>query len=226
MDSLTRKKLVVNIPPATLEAHKANYIQYNALQEVLREAYFTDVVRTAGIHLNVDYHMLGENKSETVKKLMQFMYNNRDFMVKVSLREGRAQELTDMDTFLGDMYNLSDKQEKFEEFIFHKNLIEEFFNNSDSNVSHSSIFNISLSKKGRRCMELRWFGTTLDINKFYSIIELGYALIYFCRSHKFHELDLEYFGRYVSCNAERYRNLHEILLDIPEISSYAVLTAQ
>ncbi len=218
--------LEFNIAPATLDAHKEQYKFYKELQECLVQFGFSDELTSAGIHLNIDYHMLGENRALTVRKLAQFMFNNEDFIVKVSCRKRGAQVMSDIHDQLGDLYNLSDKTEKFNEFVFHKNLIEQHFKQPDQAAALYSIFNFSLSKQGRRAMELRWFGTTLNIEEFYSIIEFGYAFIYFLREHDFHQLDLEYFGKYVARNAALYRNLHEKLLTLPEIASYAVLTAQ
>jgi hypothetical protein len=211
--SLDGGGIEANIPPMCLELHKEIAQQkliLNYLNE-LKEFGFSDEVLSAGIHLNLDYNMLGNNQKEkqkTIKNLCLFTYQNIDFMVNMSQRKRGAQRLADMYSFLGDVCNQNGSEENFTEFLIHKNFLIDFFSTDSAYDSHLSVFNLHVGKKGRKALEIRWFGPTLDLFKYYVILEFGHSLIIFCKTTD-KKLTEENFKSFITQNSNKYSNLFE-----------------
>lgn len=213
-----------NISPMCLTLHKTKEQQQIILDylEELKEFGFSDENLSAGIHLNIDYSMLGKNQAEkgkTIKHLCLFMYKNIDFMVNMSQRKRGAQRLADMYSFLGDLYNEQTSDESFTEFLTHKNFLVDFFSTNSEYDSHLSVFNIHLGKKGRKALEIRWFGTTLELFKYYVILEFGHSLISFCKSTTIKKLEEKDFKEFVTTNSNMYSNLFEYFISPKTISN-------
>lgn len=205
-----------NIPPMCLTLHKSDEIQEYLVEymDFLKYLGFSDESLSAGIHVNVDMSMLGRtqlDKSETVRKLCQFAFDNIDFVIKFSGRKRGAQILSDMYHFLGDVYNLKPKSENLREFLIHKNLLADFFM-SDNTSSHLSLFNMHAGKCGRDALEIRWFGTTLDIKEYYQILEFAVSLIRFSRESTFEKLSESDYIQYVKEHPTMYNNLLDKLI--------------
>lgn len=200
-----------NIPPMCMSLHKSKDVQ-KVLQKYMNylEYYgFSDQSISAGIHLNVDYSLLGKNRIEyanTLKNLCQFSYENIDFMVKMSGRKRNAQILSDMYHFLGDVYALKDPKQNLEEFLIHKNLLADHFI-SDNTSSHLSLFNLHIGKDGRNALEIRWFGTTLCLREYYEILEFGVGLVYYCRYSDISDLSVDKFVMFLEETPSKYDNI-------------------
>ncbi|MDV7397674.1 hypothetical protein RZS08_40110, partial [Arthrospira platensis SPKY1] len=64
-----------------------------------------------------------------------------------------------------------------------KRIIELYEVNNE--VEHSyfvELFNTTIFKDKRPCLEWRWFGSTLNVNKLMAFIEMGFALPRYCAS--------------------------------------------
>lgn len=202
----------VNIPPMCLTLHKSEETQntLKSYMENIKDLGFNCERLSAGIHLNIDYNFIGSTKQERsnlIKKVCEFAYNNIDFLILISGRKRGAQALSDMHAFLGDAYNVEHESVKLRNFTEHKKALSDFFLQDDENVAHFSIFNLWASKCGRRSLEVRWFGTTLDIDEYNSIVEFGFALIYFCKQATNSNLFKENFIQYILLYPVKYVNL-------------------
>lgn len=206
----------VNIPPMCLELHKSQEVQKQLLLLMIYmdDVGFSDQVLSAGIHVNIDLTMLGSNgaiRAETIKKLCQFVFDNIDYVIHLSGRKRGAQILSDMYHFLGDVYNTKPRKENLREFLIHKNLLADFFM-SDNTSSHLSLFNMHVGKCGRDALEIRWFGTTLDIKEYYQILEFAVSLIHFSRETTFEKLSESDYIQYVKEHPTMYNNLLDKLI--------------
>ena len=202
----------VNIAPRCLTLYKNTDFQKEFIKfmETAKNCGFSDEKLTAGIHLNIDYEFLGKNAKEravVIKKLCEFAFNNIDFMIKMSSRKRGAQILADMHSFLGDTYGIQDSRVKLKIFTEHRDNLVKFFKDDNHENAFNSIFNLWASKCGRRALEVRWFGTTLDVKEFNAIVEFGFAIVHFCKQTTEQNLFKENFINFVMLAPLTYPNL-------------------
>lgn len=215
-----------NIAPRCLTLYKNSGFQDNLkkFMETAKSLGFSDEKLTAGIHLNIDYDFLGENAKEralVIKKLCEFAFNNIDFMIRMSSRKRGAQILTDMNSFLGNTYGTEDPRIVFRSFSDHRDQIVKFFKDDNHKTSFNSVFNLWASKCGRRCLEVRWFGSTLNIEEFNSIVEFGFALIHFCKKSSNNNLLKENFIDFVLLEPSKYSNLTKRISSLYKLKNNA-----
>lgn len=212
--------LEIHTPIATLAAHRARTKDYKSLLQHLQELGFSYALGHAGIHLNIDYSLLGDTKAQqysSLMKLLLFVRNNNDFIVALSRREYNYQKHSDIFHMIGDPFgtlNHMDYERRVEETVSD---LKPYFMEDKALLTP---FNMNLSKLGRKCLEIRWFNSTLDVLDFMGIIEFIPAFVNFLKKDT--PLQLENFCEFVKNNYTKYTGLYSNLLDNPYSYPYSV----
>lgn len=200
--------------PATLKAHQALKSEYERLIRAFQQYGYNDIQGGDGIHTNIDYSLFGKDHVGAIERFLWFLFYNSDFMVSLSERKYNMQYRADMASQLGDeMRNWSDS-DYLNSFKKAKGGIVQSLRQSTSSGLFGRPLNFSVGRDGRRCLEWRWFGSTQDINKFMSIIELSFALPAFSGAQKTEDaMTLPAFCSYVRENMETYPHLFQVMVE-------------
>lgn len=102
----------------------------------------------------------------------------RDLLYKVSNRIHLSSDRSDMDFFIGNRwghFTKEDKATKYEAFI--NILVEGFKKKRETNL-----LGIRIYPDGRPLIELMWYGSTLDVDVFYTQVDFTYSLKTFSKS--------------------------------------------
>jgi hypothetical protein len=214
--------------PTSLEAHSRLRTEYVNLLEIYEDLGFTDTVPGAGIHLNIDLSLFDPNKFQGLVNFYNFLFYYNDFFMYFCGRYRLEAKKSSMRSMLRDfMHRKRDIRALKQEFLADKGsaplkrIIERY--ESDYYVESSyfvELFNTTLFKDKRPCLEWRWFGSTLDVNKLMAFIEMGFALPKYCASVSHENLiSFEDFERYIMTNSNLYPNLIPYFLEIKTISN-------
>lgn len=123
--------------PMTMKAHQEFYPVYAKLLDTYKTLKYDASIQGCGIHLTIDESILGENEAEVrenVRKLIWFLFLNKDEMLLLSRRRYSNQSSADMYDFLGDKFNNLAEEQLKKTFVFKKDeLLKTLFEESEDN---------------------------------------------------------------------------------------------
>lgn len=158
----------------------------------------------SGVHIYVDNSFFGERKDqqvETLKRLIWFLFKNKNYLISLSDRQWGDSWKSDFDALIDDAYDLLDEIKKEEVFTKIKNATLDAFYTGKS----LCLFNIGINKHDFPATEFRWFASTFKVEKLLLFIEFLIATIIF--NSKENSYSLEEFKNYVHINMEEFPNL-------------------
>lgn len=199
--------------PATLAAHQRVKDEYAFILKTYEFYGYSDQRSGAGIHLNIDLSLFGENLYQGLVNFYNMLFYYNDFFMYLCGRfrmdgtNSSARHQLSITDWLTDIASFADV------FKSNKSSLKVLLNNGRQEWW---FMNTSIFRDNRRCLEWRWFGSTLDINKFMAFIELGFVLPTYCASLSSEQLiNLDNFIEYVTSNAQ-YPHLYEYILEMKE----------
>lgn len=149
-----------------------------------------------GIHVNVDYHLLGSNletQRETLGRLLKFLSPLSDaysFCQRMCGRQHEASKLSDVYTFLNDPFRRMSTD-----------VLEKTFRETQKEILAAlgsepmCALNMCFGKEGRQCVEWRWFASTNETKRLYEIVFFVHSVIIFARESRT-ELTLAQYKRF------------------------------
>lgn len=187
--------------PMTLEAHKRLSKVYEAYLGVVK-AYGANVSSgEAGIHIGVNNGMITQ---EGLENFLWFAFRNNEFIVSMSNRQTWVQTSVDIYSLLDDPFGLLSDIELIKIFKERKKSLL----NALLNGIWTHQLNLSVNKKGKRYLEIRWFGSTDEVSELQTIIQFIHSLILFSNYiDNEEEATLENYCAYVYENAQMYIDL-------------------
>lgn len=197
------------IIPATFEAYPFIKHELAYLLSVYKAFGFSDMLQGAGIHVNVDFSLFGQNAKEqrnTMANLLWFCFINNDFVVELSQRRMRDTYRADMWHELGDVLALN-PTESVSHFVQQKNVMLDAVENGRALRS----FNLHAHRDGRPALEMRWFGSTENPDRLMMMVEFVHSLINHCKDGNPQTLSLHLYSTFVRKNAATYPHLHEYM---------------
>lgn len=172
------KSLEISFKPASILWLVNNRLVIDEIFTKLRDLGFIPTPE-CGMHLWIDYSFLGDNTTEvvtTIENFLWFSIRETRFLHNLTKRVGISSINSDMYHFLGDTYGeVSDlltifKKEK-------KSLLGILTDNGLK--KETSLFNIVFSKEGTQALEFRWFSSVSSyIHLIKNIHELLNLFIY------------------------------------------------
>lgn len=208
--------------PATLAAHQRLKPEYAKIIDVFKNFGFSDTEGGDGIHSNIDKTLFGADKVTRLRafeNFLWFLFFNIDFMVEFTDRKRIYQYNADLHHQMGDVFALGSDEEILSKFKSQKLQLLKVIENSEAAGLYGRVFNMTVNRDGRPCVEFRWFGSTHNIEKFMSNIEFSFALPEFCQTIKTENLaKLSNFCTFVRSNHDKYPHLLADLMT----NSYAI----
>lgn len=205
------------LPPCTLKAHQVLKPEYAKIINIYKNFGFSDVEGGDGIHANIDKKLFGNTEEEAGKAFemfLWFLYKNIDFMVQFSGRVRMYQTNSDLLSLLGDLLGLRSEEEQLIRFKSGKKTLVQMISAPGNNYGSGPVFNMTVNRDRRPCIEFRWFGSTHDINIFMSYIEFSFAIPEWSKTMTIPEqCTLQSFVEYVRARHEMYPHLLNRLLE-------------
>lgn len=152
-----------------------------------------------GIHVNIDYSLLGANLDEqkkTLKKLLYFvspLSDAHDYVQNFCAREHEASRNSDIYSMLNDPFRRLTSRE-----------LENVFKDTSKDILDSlgitpmCALNMCFGKEGRQCIEWRWFASTTNIKKLLEIVVFVHSLIIFVRINPPDKISLARYKRFTN----------------------------
>lgn len=207
------------LTPATLLAHQRLKSDYEFILKVYEFYGYTDQRQGAGIHLNIDLTLFGEDVYQGLVNFYNFLFFHNDFFMYLCgrWRSDGVNSSVRHQIHIGDWH--SDLQQFRSTFTGGKSSLKTVLKDK----VEWWFLNTSIHRDGRPCIEWRWFGSTLNIETFMAFVELGFALPIYCSLLKSENLvNLDNFINWVTKDAT-YPHLFTYILDIKEeFSKYQV----
>jgi len=183
--------------PLTMRQHKNNLPQYKEFftQIKLLNCYNPISRGLDMISIQFNYDRLTITQLE---KLCDLIYKNRRFIYNNSGREDQSTRLADINYLLGDKVRMLSLSELDGRFKRTKKRITQCYIEARECVA------LGIKVKKNKLVEIRWFGSTLDVDNFIFRMEFATSLIHCAKSPEFSD-----YIDFITENIELYPHLNK-----------------
>lgn len=168
--------LELNSVPLNLEHLMDEYFEINKVFMKLKTVGFVPS-NSCGMHIWLDYSSFGttyEEQLSAIANFYWFIFNEREFFLKVTNRESNAALYNDLYSMLGDPYGFTTGDQFYELFKAQKIELVNLLKSNELTKTNKLVSRLGTMhyKNDKKIFECRWFASTFDTEMFCTIAEL------------------------------------------------------